>query len=420
MIIPPRTRGQAPASVARVAGTVGALERTHFSGSAQIREGRSVGATMQPSITLPSGGTTGAVPVDPVTIVSVPAGHPYIRQITADPRVTVLADPVAPGADPAVWWPPAALDPAWIEAHAGEARLLHIHFGTESFPPGHLTDCVDAAHRAGWPVVFTLHDLEHPQLGDGAAYLRQLDELMAGADAVVTLTAGAASEIAERWKRRAVVIPHPSVLPRGADPRASAGAERLVGVHLKDLRPNVDGPGTVRALGKALDSLRDAGHEVRAEVRMHRRVRDADAAAEVRRLCEASSAIDLIEHDRLEDADLFDALARLDACVLPYRHGTHSGWLELCWDLGVPVAAPTVGFYGEQHPDDSVAAFRPSDGADLAAALSALWAGQAPRPGSSERRALVADRAAVREVADAAIAERHAELYLRLLESSAA
>jgi hypothetical protein len=36
--------------------------------------------------------------------------------------------------------------------------------------------------------------------------------------------------------------------------------------------------------------------------------------------------------------------------VLPYRFGTHSGWLEACRDLGTTVVAPTCGYYAEQGP----------------------------------------------------------------------
>ena len=36
--------------------------------------------------------------------------------------------------------------------------------------------------------------------------------------------------------------------------------------------------------------------------------------------------------------------------MLPYRFGTHSGWLEACYDLGTPVLAPDCGFYAEQRP----------------------------------------------------------------------
>ena len=44
-----------------------------------------------------------------------------------------------------------------------------------------------------------------------------------------------------------------------------------IGVHLKDLRPNVDGPGTVRALLGAVARLRADGLPAIAEVRMHHR-----------------------------------------------------------------------------------------------------------------------------------------------------
>jgi len=36
--------------------------------------------------------------------------------------------------------------------------------------------------------------------------------------------------------------------------------------------------------------------------------------------------------------------------VLPYRFGTHSGWLEACRDLGTTVVAPTCGYFVEQGP----------------------------------------------------------------------
>lgn len=35
--------------------------------------------------------------------------------------------------------------------------------------------------------------------------------------------------------------------------------------------------------------------------------------------------------------------------VLPYRFGTHSGYLEACRDVGTAVVAPAVGCYHDQH-----------------------------------------------------------------------
>lgn len=34
--------------------------------------------------------------------------------------------------------------------------------------------------------------------------------------------------------------------------------------------------------------------------------------------------------------------------MLPYRFGTHSGWLEACRDVGTRVVAPSCGFYRDQ------------------------------------------------------------------------
>jgi hypothetical protein len=354
-----------------------------------------------------------------VRVASVPAGHPYVARVTAADGVAVLPDPTPPGAAPGVWWPPVVLDPAWVRAHAADADLLHVHFGTESFAPEHLARTLAAAREVGWPVVLTVHDLEHPQLTDQARYRAQLDVLVPGADALVTLTPGAAAEIRARWGRDALVVPHPRLLGEVPEPPAVPGDERVVGLHLKDLRPNVDAPAATRALLAAVADLRASGLPVRAEVRLHRAVRDESARDEVRARCAAAdpAAVRLVEHDRPHDGALAAALAGLDACVLPYAHGTHSGWLELCWDLGVPVAAPAVGHYAEQHPDGSVATSGPvGDAAGLAAALRDLLGSPAStRPGTPARAALVRERRAARLAADRAAAEQHAALYRRLL-----
>ncbi|GIG36015.1 glycosyltransferase [Cellulomonas pakistanensis] len=364
-----------------------------------------------------------------VRVASVPAGHPYVARVTAATGLEVLPDPTPPGAEPGRWWPPVVLDPAWVGAHAGDADVLHVHFGTESFAPEHLARTLRAARDAGWPVVLTVHDLEHPQLTDQSGYRAQLDVLVPGADALVTLTPGAAAEIRARWGRDALVVPHPRLLgdasaaAHATDPAPrdapGPGAERVVGLHLKDLRPNVDAVGATSALLAAVADLRSSGVPVRAEVRLHRRVRDEAARDEVRALCAGArpGVVDLVEHERLDDDALAAALAGLDACVLPYAHGTHSGWLELCWDLGVPVAAPAVGYYAEQHPDGSVVTSGPvGDAAGLAAALGALLGDPAStRPGTAARAALVRDRRHARLADDAAAAERHAALYRGLL-----
>ncbi|WP_240555443.1 hypothetical protein [Plantibacter flavus] len=158
---------------------------------------------MQPTATHPTARV--ADPTSrPIRVVSIPAAHPYVGRVSASPEIDVLDDPPVEGAPSGVWWPPVALDPSWIRDHAGDADLLHIHFGTESFPPGHVTACLEAAHEVGWSVVYTVHDLEHPQLEHQGAYGAQLDELVRGADALVTLTpapprGSGNAGVARRW-----------------------------------------------------------------------------------------------------------------------------------------------------------------------------------------------------------------------------
>lgn len=60
-------------------------------------------------------------------------------------------------------------------------------------------------------------------------------------------------------------------------------------------------------------------------------------------------AITLILHEPIDDATLFAFVGGLDVSVMANVWGTHSGWIEMCHDLGVRVVAPNIGFYGEQH-----------------------------------------------------------------------
>nr|WP_235483331.1 glycosyltransferase [Leifsonia sp. Leaf325] len=352
-----------------------------------------------------------------ITVVSVPSSHPYVDSVTASPHVRIHR-PDGDRTREAAWRPSAALDPEWIRLHARDADLLHIHFGTESFEPARIAACIEAAHEVGWPVVFTVHDLEHPQLLDQAPYRAQLDVLVPGADAVITLTEGAAAEIRRRWRRPSLVSRHPSVLSGEAStPRVLSSGRFRVGMHLKDLRPNVDGAGMAEALVDAVDSVAGTGVDVVAEVRMHRTVRDPASRDAVREITGRTDRVVLIEHERLDDQELVNELSRMDACVLPYSHGTHSGWLELCWDLAVPVLAPRVGFYSEQHPDGSTESFDVTAGGEsLADAIQAVVRRQdATRAGSVERARQIRARGAARTVDDASTAGDHEALYRRLI-----
>nr|WP_220131847.1 glycosyltransferase [Nocardioides sp. MAH-18] len=314
----------------------------------------------------------------------------------------------------AVWWPPVMLDPEW--AARADFDVFHLHFGFDACDPDRLADLVDVLRSRGKPFVFTVHDLRNPHHEDPGAHEAHLDVLVPAADALVTLTPGAAAEIERRWGRDdTVVLPHPHVvdLPTMAgtqDRQAQRHASRLfrVGLHVKSLRPSMD-PATI--LPTLVETVRGLPGAV-LQVNAHRDVldddgarRDDDLAAYLRARADAGD-LELHVHDFLSDEELWRYLGSLDVSVLPYRFGTHSGWLEACRDLGTTVVAPTCGFFAEQGPVLSYGHDESSYDADsLATAIRTAY-DERPRLGAD-----VEERRAQRR----AVADAHDALYRSVL-----
>ncbi|MFD3759239.1 glycosyltransferase family 1 protein [Streptomyces sp. NPDC058622] len=298
-----------------------------------------------------------ARPARDIRVASVPAGHVYVRHCSApEPDgVRRLRDPRPNGAPSTSqrWWPPVMLEPDWVHAHHEDFDVFHLHFGFDAQSPAQLTALVDTLRHHGKPLVYTVHDLRNPHQPDPATHDAALDVVIPAADHLVTLTPGAAEAIRSRWNRTATVLPHPHVveLPRLTRPRPSRDRFR-VGVHAKSLRPNMAVLPVVRVLADAVAELQDA----ELQVNIHREVADPASAAHAPRLLPALRELEdrgrltLTVHDYYDDEQLWDYLASLDLSVLPYRFGTHSGWLEACHDLGTAVAAPDCGFYAQQRP----------------------------------------------------------------------
>lgn len=348
----------------------------------------------------------------PLRVAAVPTEHPYVRAVTIDADgIRVRPEPSVPSRPPGQWWPPVLLDPEYLRAHGHEIDVLHLHFGMESVSTAQLRAALYALREARIPLVYTVHDLANPQLEDQTVHLAQLDSVIRAADELITLTPGAADEIRRRWDREATVIPHPRLATIASEPalvRAAAESPVVVGVHLRDLRPNIAGVAVVHALSEAVAALNAEGGDVSVRVRLNESVRDQDAAREIRSLVSTSPALHLEQGARLSDADLERWISDLDAVVLPYAHGTHSGFAELSWDLGVPVLDTGCGYVAEQHPDD-VTVFRLDDGgASLAAALAGVR-----RSDPDGRRDLVEQRRSLRAFESRRIGEAHREVYVR-------
>jgi glycosyltransferase involved in cell wall biosynthesis len=287
------------------------------------------------------------------------------------------------------------LDPQW--AATAEFDVFHVHFGFDACSPEQLAELVDVLRRRGKPLVFTVHDLRNPHHEARDLHDAQLDVLVPAADALITLTAGAAAQIRRRWGRDALVLPHPHVvdvktMAVAQDARARRRGDRpfRVGLHAKSLRASMD---PMRILPTLVETVRELPGAV-LQVNAHRDVldddgqrRDAELAAYLTQAAERRE-VELHVHDYLSDRELWAYLGSLDASVLPYRFGTHSGWLEACRDLGTTVIAPTCGFYADQGPVLSYA--HDESGFDADSLADALRTAYTTRPawgaGIDERR----------------------------------
>lgn len=316
----------------------------------------------------------------PVRVASIPSNQIYIRHLedpeaSASPQVLRLPDPPPETGVRSVqsgWWPPAMLSADWVRANHGAFDLMHIHFGFDAATPARLRDLVSELRRLSKPLVYTVHDLVNPHQPDPAAHLELLDVLIPAADKLITLTEGAAAEIRRRWAVDAQVLPHPHVVDcasmeriRAARQRRAetrpAGSMKRIGVHFKGLRPNMD-TGILDPLARVVGKIPSAGLQVNIHAQPldpgHAEYRPA--LANKLHAGAKSGLWELQTHEYFSEPELFAYLASLDACVLPYRFGTHSGWLEAALDVGTPVAVPDCGHYSGQ--DASVATFRLAPG----------------------------------------------------------
>lgn len=360
--------------------------------------------------------TSAPARADTTTVASVPSSHVYVHHIAAEEPdgVSRLPDPDPDSPERSTeqrWWPPVMLDPEWVQRH--DFDVFHVQFGFDAWAPVDLRAVVGAVHARGRAFVYTAHDLRNPHHTSRDLHDAQLAVFMEHADAVLTLTPGAAAEIQQRWGRDVQVLPHPHVVDLATmsrvaarGPRPDGGAFR-VGLHVKSLRASMDPLTILPALVEAVQELPGAVLQVNG----HRDVLAPDGARRDTELAtylldaRARGELELHIHDFMSDEELWRYLEALDVSVLPYRFGTHSGWLEACRDLGTAVVAPSCGHYADQGPVHGyVLDEQHFDAASLRAALRTAYdAGTAVPVSVAERRSQRGE-----------IATAHRELYRAL------
>ncbi|CDQ43427.1 glycosyltransferase family protein [Mycolicibacterium neoaurum] len=353
-----------------------------------------------------------------IKVASVPASHVYVRHLSQPgglDTVARLTDPIPDDRRkiPGGWWPPVMLQPGWIEANHDRFDLFHVHFGFDTIPARELADVVEQLRKHRKPLVYTVHDLRNPHHSGLSPHREQQDVLATAADWLLTLTPGAADTVERRWGRPAQVLPHPHVLSSNRIQRPrSQHPEFRVGIHVKSLRANMDPLAILDTLVETVAELPGGVVQINA----HDEIFDPDsywyapeagrALLEYRRY----GHVRVVVHPYYSDAELWDYLESLDVSVLPYRFGTHSGWLEACHDLGTQVVAPSCGFYGQQRAcqvfDFSDDLF---DADSLHQAMTRSYRDWVSYPG--RRRVTWAERR--RERVD--IAEAHARVYQEVL-----
>jgi hypothetical protein len=330
----------------------------------------------------------------PLRLATVPFRTPYGDAVLPEDVVRV-----GPDADPSPW-----LDRRHLAAHADELDVLHVLGGYEHLTVPEMDAWTAAVRRAGVPLVLTVHDLVAVEGADsgthpGAARTRaraHLRALLATAEVVLTLTPGAADEIAEHFGRTAIVVAHPSL----AAPTAGIGREtRLVGLHLGGLGPEVAEP--LELVRAALSGAVSGGGRLRVDVHP-----DVDLAVRLPELLALADAGDLeLVRSRPDSAgDWVRHLQVLHVSVVPQRSRTHSAWIELCRDAGTRVVVPGGGRQQEQWSDVVVYGNDPATGLDTASLASAVVAALTrPAPARVDPARRAEQLAAVRRV--------HAQVY---------
>jgi hypothetical protein len=338
----------------------------------------------------------------PVRVATVPFTTPYGDAVLPEDAVRV-----GPDHDPSPW-----LHRDHLTAHAAEIDVLHVHGGYEHLTVPEMDAWTTTVRRCGVPLVVTVHDLVAVHGADsgthpGAARTRataHLRALLATAEVVLTLTPGAADEIADRFGRTAIVVAHPSL----AAHTPGIGREtRLVGLHLGALGPEVaDAADLVRG---ALSGALSGGGRLRVDVHP-----DVDLGARLPELVALADAgeLELVRTRPDGPAEEVRHLQELHVSVVPQRSRTHSSWVELCRDAGTRVVVPGGGHQQEQWSDVVLYGNDPASGLDTASLVSAVVAALTrPAPPRVDPGWRAEQLAAVRRV--------HAQVYAQVAADQA-
>jgi hypothetical protein len=231
--------------------------------------------------------------------------------------------------------------------------VLHIH-SLDYVTREDLDTILEKCSAARRGVVFTFHDLSPLHAEDDNDFQIKVEALCHAGAQFVFLTGGSRDVASARWKVPAArVVPHGLLL----DPDSAAwesGRPREHGPQFAMYgrwRPN-------RAyLATVLNWMLGVSSEQRGELHVllpgvADRALDepGEEVGDLLRLAVHGEGygMQVRLRPRILDADVLEFLSGMHVLLMPYRYGTHSGQLELAFDLGLAPVITNVGFYEEQ------------------------------------------------------------------------
>lgn len=283
---------------------------------------------------------------DGMRVVHLPARTPYAWKLQS-PDFRILNGTEIPSGDTV----PAAVDAAWLLDHGPLTWLDVLHLHHIDFEDlAALERLLDACLGDGVNVVFTAHDTR-PMVGNAEDFTARLEMLHSAEVGWVCLTEGSVTQLTGILGERpdAAVIPHGYV----AAPETLAGQERESSSSSRYLMF-----GASRASRDQLSTM----------VNWSLGITDPDSTLHV--LLRAFSPADfadggraplLLETARRDprirltmrpyptDEEVVRAGLASDALLLPYLWGSHSGQLELAFDLGLLPVCSRTGHLPEQY-----------------------------------------------------------------------
>ncbi|MGY0230171.1 hypothetical protein PT931_00105 [Longispora urticae] len=281
-------------------------------------------------------------------VLHLPARTPYVWKLRGPDFDIINGTKIKDGVEV-----PAAVGAEWVLRNRplNWLDVLHLHH-IEFEDLAALERLLDACGADGVRVVFTAHDLT-PMFGENGELLEKLRLFEAAGVSWICLTPGSADAIAKLVAEPApvAVIPHGYV----AAPDALAGRERIPAARANRYlmfgatRPNRDQISTVVNW-----SLGTEAPDARLDLllRAFSPVDFSHPASRVPQLLDAVRAdprIQVTMRPYPTDAEVINAGLGADALLLPYLWGTHSGQLELAFDLNLLPICASTGYFQQQY-----------------------------------------------------------------------